>query len=387
MKHKFDIKLNKNISISDIEKDWPNDLRNISSIDFLVLKDFSFTALAEGFALAVLRELNGNDIEITISINGSYNEALEIPEQMYSLFGLQLLYFCKSASYTGSGKDCSRELGQKIWSLAYENRGLLDRGKSKYFLARSNQPASPVLCQIGHELKFPKDAVVFKKSFLSAIASTKKDGDTWSTNEEDLAEWVLHNAENSFQHGSIERDRPIQGFRGIIVKRFKFESQNLAARDDFPAIIKNHFLTRIKSGESFETKMFFVVSVVDDGVGITESLNDLYQETGFSLLNKAFENGVSGKNYSSDYISNEKPKREGYGLGDMMDAASRLKALVYVTSGNLSAYYDFSELEQDLEIKEVTFNLNFDREVSSKRGTCVSLIWANPNSFEQDKIV
>lgn len=388
----YSIRLENLITFDAIKEHWIIKGQNVSKIDFHINKGFKFAVFSESLALAKLRDFEMENIEIGILFAGRAPakniQTKDIPEYMFSIFGLQLLYFCKSASFKDSTTNYKGAIGELIWSIAYEAKDVLDRGSRKYFISRSNQPLARALCESGAEREFPK-VDDFKSSLLNNISTMKSNTSSWARDEQKLAEWAFHNAENTYDHGSKRSNSVINGFRGIKVEKIRFEINALPNRKDLPEIIKNHILSRFKSGEYFEERTFMLVSVFDDGVGIQNSLVAKPDEDSYARLLYALRDGVSSKRNDGNQSIPAEPE-EGYGLGDMLESASRLNALVYVVSEGVAAYFDFSEVFDDKDFKNYSrtdhtkdsapdFMLHYDGESGADCGTSITLCWASPN--------
>ena len=113
-----------------------------------------------------------------------------------------------------------------------------------------------------------------------------------------------------------------------------------------------------------------ILSVFDIGNGIQKTLTKYEWENEIELVKKSFDDLVTSK---VDESANEQP---GFGLGDIVALSRELKALLYVQSGGVELFYDFSD-ESEEERSTLGRGISFISLDKRKKanGVSLSLIW------------
>jgi hypothetical protein len=369
-------------SIQDIDSNWK--LAADNEVVFEVQQSSSFQLLAEGAALGRLRDFELKHVRIKIKLpqlplrSGKKDEIDEnkLPPLLFTIFGLELLHLSISVMvHDGIDDKLLRSLiGSHIWDKVRSNKGAITSGKVNYLISRHGYEVPVALRDKSTTLAFPRFAP-FQQNIRPYILELRGNTQASGT-ENDLIEWVFHNAENAFEHACEYLDGelsiPIHGYRGIILQKIIITNEEYKNRHDLPEIVMNFVTQQISEGDIDRKGLFSVVTVVDLGVGIQNTLpKDNEDLSSFERLKKAFNDGVTRKK------TNDKEKA-GFGLGQMANAARRLKALLFIISADEMAFYDFSDEDvksipnQELEL--ITYG-----KIGSSSGLAISLIWAyNP---------
>lgn len=381
----YNIKIQEHTPIRHISQHWKpmgNDV-----VIFEVTKASSFKLFAEGVALGKLRdfELGGLKIHIDLQqspLSGDEKEKIDsekLPPILSTLFGLELLHIAVSVKVLGNdlGVNLRLLVGKHIWSEAQRNKGVISSGQSIYLISRHGYDIPVALRESPTSLDFPSfDS--FQKNIRPYIAKLR--GGASGETEKLLIEWVFHCAENSFDHASKYAGGPVQGYRGIILQKIKFEPHvGVQNRRDLPDIAKNFITQRTRNCEIGSQSIVNVITVVDLGVGVHNSILGYESASNFERLQYAFKDGVTSKNTSDN-------EKAGYGLGQAAIAAGHLNALLYIVSSNETAFYDFSD-EDERHIPGQELALISLGEIAKTSGSAVSLMWAyNPTQDDQSSL-
>ncbi len=381
------IKIVENISIHEIARNW--NVKPNGEVVFEIFHLSSFQLFAEGVALGKLRdfELSGVQIRIELFQNPLLNGVFpptpppkekkkyviddnRLPPLLSTIFGLELLNIAKSAYDRGDAaeEDLRADLGRHIWERAKKNNGCLSTANAIHLISWRGSAVAEAL-STPNSPKFPSLETFQAK--LGPYISTLR-GNTLSTSEaeEKLIEWIFHAAENSFDHASKFEDKPIRGFRGIILQKIIFYSlKDLQGRKDLPDFAMNYITERVEDRDVSRHRVVNVASVVDLGVGIHTTVPSPGAKSDLDRLQYAFIDGVTRK----DKKENEKA---GYGLGQLADAAKWLKAFIYIISGSMSAYYDYSD-EEEMRLPDQGLALTQLEKIEKSSGSVVSLIWVH----------
>ncbi|MGZ4969816.1 MAG: hypothetical protein ACXV8O_13560 [Methylobacter sp.] len=365
------IRINKNTSINDISE-WLGNIDNV--VTFEILNKSSFQLFAEGVALGVLRKLSVNRVTINIQFYKTPDLSNEIdqfhPSLFKSIFGLELLRLSKSIyNKNGDQLDIRSIIGKKLWEHVLKQKGHLGDGKKAYLISRHDYEIPRCLRENEFSNSFPRYDY-FQSSVSSYLLKLRGYTKAIEESERKLIEWLHHIAENAYEHGRysfLEKDI-VDGFKGIVLgKYFCKDISELYKRDEFPGFVKQFISRLIDTGE-YKLDNFIInyASVMDTGDGIQNTLNISNQDTEFNRLCLAFKDGVTRKTE----LMNEK---SGYGLGQAINAANDLNALLHIVSGNIQTSIDFSNSNIDQKIDNLS--LSDPVLLPDKFGVSISLLW------------
>lgn len=381
------IEIKKNTSLSDINE-WG--VVSNEGVIFNLLSKSSFQVLAEGAAIAKLRDMQLKEVTIEVNIAGLLVEEgyestgfTSIPKLLWSIFGLELLYVSNKVSSNKFNhmSDLRNILGSYIWGKVQKDKGVIKSGRFVYFVSRNGYEIPVALRESASSSTYPSFPFFRKKvsECLSGFRSSK----SVSNSENNLFEWLFHAAENVNDHAivkyidKIKTNIPIDGYRGILVEKIILANKDDIKRNDFPEVVQNYIGQRIADGEIDDSLIINIMTVMDVGPGIQNTLSSNEKNSDIELINYAFEDGVTSKKLNSR-------EKAGYGLGEVITAAKKLNALFFVVSGNKSAFYDFSD-EPDKQIPNQSRVLIEYLNINKDSGTALSILWAH-NPKEEDQL-
>lgn len=382
----YKIKIQEHVSIQDIDQLWKP--KGDVAVIFDITHASSFGLFAEGVALGKLRDFDLGGFKIGINLQQSPllnkekgKETVDIkklPPILTTLFGLELLHLSTSVEVLGDdlGLNLRSLIGNLIWGEAKRNKGVINLGKSIYLVSRHGYEIPVALRQSSSLPKQFPALDSFQKNIRPFVTELRS-GDYSSETEKQLIEWVFHCAENSLEHAADYKEVPIEGYRGIVLQKIKFEIRNdLQKRKDIPDVVKNYLSQRMKDGELGKDLITNVITVIDLGPGIQNTVPISAAATSLERLQYAFKDGVTSKN-TNDH------EKAGYGLGQAANAARHLKALLFIVSANEVAFYDFSD-EDEKQIPGQELELTHIGEIGKYSGSAVSLLWVyNPKNEDQ----
>ncbi len=358
-----EITIKKNTSLEGIEKYWLHNL--LENLVFNITQQSSFQLFVEGISLGYLEEIikRGTTISINLKYVKAVNEEEDFtgfPPILHSIFGLELLHVCKCVYLDdgGKNKNWKSEIGNYVWKNVLNNAGSISSGKKVYLISRHGYEVPRRLREDPAVINFP--TLSFFKTAIYPLILSMRGSKELGFAETALIEWIHQIAENAYQHGSMDNSKKtIDGYRGIYLQ--KYILNNEVQRDEFPVKVQE-YITKVIKEKPWESKKVIVNSatVCDLGIGIQNTLTS--SAPSFDLLNSAFKDGVTQKNVGS--------KEAGYGLGQALNAAKNLQALLYVVSSNLVASLDLS-----IDTNNRTSPLKFEMELSKEHGTSISLVW------------
>lgn len=387
----FHIKIPKSCSLEMVDCDWTPELGAV--VRFEITQESGFQLFAEGAAIGKIRDIQLAGNPIYISLPSSFklptDEApLEgsLPPILFSIFGLELLHVSQGVVTDSATNDpeawrLRNELGSYVWDIAKSGKGVMRSGKAVYLVSRHGSEIPAALRDQPSPTVFPKfDS--FRKNIAPHIAGLRDVEAGIGASEAGLVEWLFHVSENAFEHASFtttEQGRhAIDGYRGIILQKIILNRiEELDLRSDIPQIAKNYIQQRINDGDAARQLVFITMTVADIGVGVQGTIpNEEDDQSSIELLRLAFQNGVTSKPLN-------KAEKAGYGLGDMAEAARQLRALLFIVTGNLVAYYDFTD-EPEKRLPSQDLSVNELGLISKNTGTSMSIIWTyNPERSDQ----
>lgn len=335
------------------------------NLKFEVSRKSSFGLAAEGIALGLLSELRTTssiDVECNFEVTDAEPEAqLRIFD---GLFGLALVTAAKTIK-TPSLPNSRTEFLSFLWQRLREGQGALGDGKRKSLVSRDPEEPIPACLHEGSD--FPKrdrfSSILHEKA--SSLGATDKRR-TYTASEEDAITFIYEAARNSWEHGRYDVNGvAVSGIRGVLIERLSFASrQDLRTRRDLSELQRDYFERQWKDFGSL--RLATAYTVADLGPGIHRTLRPATpEESDWARLERAFRPGESRKPKGSDVES-------GMGLWKLYAAAIRLKALLFIKSGSLLAYVDFSSVKNETMPK-----LSPWKEVDHLGcvGTSLTLIW------------
>ena len=269
--------------------------------------------------------------------------ALNIPELLCGIFGLQLLYksegFYEALDSSDDPFLARKYVGSIIWKTAQKSKGLLGDGKSQYLICRHDYRV-PALLRGSDNLSFPTSDL-FRSKISPIIGSIGKEKIASLDARTLVGSWIYHMAENAYEHGCVDvknGDEILEEYSGILIQKIVTPNQDMVnARDDLDEDTKKYILKLYQSHGFKNTDTITVITVMDSGKGIHNTLPEKYDSySDIEKLNAAYTRGVTRHNIGE--------VRSGYGLFDSIRAARKLKACVTVCSGNIYSSKTFESL-------------------------------------------
>ena len=145
------------------------------------------------------------------------------------------------------------------------------------------------------------------------------------------------------------------------------QSDDLLRRSQIPDFVRNFVARRFQKRGS----LWICVTVADYGTGIQNTLPPLPEESDWARLIRAFERGTSRKPKSGS------PNR-GQGLPNILDAAARLGACIFVNSAGLAALNEVDSPQSAWSQVAIPAGL---------RGTSISVFWPVSNESPDQEIL
>ena len=376
------IRINEGTSVKQVI-DWNSDKDDL--ITFEILHKSSFQVFAEGIALGVLRTLVHRGKRIKIELYKSLNidkgvKIEDIHPIFTSIFGLELLRVSSQTVFQATEVENFRSvIGELVWGRIIEQGGIIGDGKTTYLFSRHDYEIPKCLRHGERSDLFPRFDYFHSKfsSFLSKMHGQKKGN---SPEERDLIEWLHHIAENAFEHGrySAIRREFTEGFRGILLGKSHFSRRNeVYVRKDYPAFVRNYMKSLVKNGRCPPSNFAInYATVMDLGDGIQHTLRSDSEKTDFELLQYAFVDGVTRKqNFSKE--------KAGFGLGQAMNSAVSLGAILHIASAEVETYIDFST-ENFEEPQKGALPFSSERKLGKSIGTSVSILWISASKASKE---
>ncbi len=336
-------------------------------VKFSVSKTSSFALAVEGVALGVLRELqtaSSIDLECTFDILAEdQTKGQDAKLGLFDgLFGLALIVAARSIRVHSSTASRA-EILDCLWRRVRIGRGAVGDGKRMSLVSRDPDDPVPECLRAGIA-GFPKrdrfSAVLLERSRNLGVA---KGG--YSKSEDDAITFIFEAARNSFEHARNDANGAgVRGIRGILVEKLVFGSHAEARTRQGLSELQRLYLQRVWGNLGAQRRVL-AYTVADLGPGIQRTLRPAPGETPWARLTRAFEPGETRKPRGTDVEG-------GLGLPRLCSAAARLKALLLVKSGDLTAVADFS-----LPVLEKRVPLERLRSASDlgDLGTSLTLLW------------
>lgn len=384
------IVINKNTKIDDIEKNWIS--RN-NEIDFLLKADSSFQIFAEAYAIPVLRELkeSGALIKVTIPDSNFINQLISgkvesTDHPVFSIFGLQLIYTSSMICLQSNElEDVRQVLANTIWRFALDAQLIIGGGSRVQYISNHTHPV-PMAFNGERKIKRYADYQKFKADISRKILDVWNDGDAISRNHLDMITGVaFHSAENAYDHARSYNGKKICGYYGITIEKLTFESkEKIKERAALPELLKDYLHGNFSTLNLGRDKVMRVqvLSVMDIGHGIQNTLKLNDSQTAVEIINRSFDDLVTSK---SNIPEDEQP---GFGLGDLVRLSRELSALIYLQSGEYELYYDFSDEPKKMSPEQ---KKNIDLIEIGKRGKKyglnISLVWIIQSDKSQPSLL
>lgn len=335
------------------------------NLKFDVSLKSSFGLAVEGMALGLLSELQRSstiDVECTFDVLGA-NSADQL-RVFDGLFGLALVLAARTVRTPSSANARDGILGF-LWQRVQKNYGVLGDGKRRSLVSRD--PEAPIPMCLRESSLFPKrdrfGAILHQKAISLGASDRHR---SYSRSEEDAITFIYEATRNSWEHARFDAEGgAIPGIRGVLIDRLSFVSnQDLLSRRDLSELQRDYFQRQWRDFGS--SRIATAYTVADLGLGIHRTLRPATpQETDWERLERAFRPGESRKPQGTDVES-------GMGLWKLYAAATRLKALLFVKSGGLLGYVDFSRQQNGTIPKISPWT---EVESLGDVGTSLTLIW------------
>jgi hypothetical protein len=358
------VRLGDAVSLTDVEG-WGKG--SATAITFELTKQSAFSMLAEGVAVAKLYELARKGVAVSVEVPFAKLDDLlyRRPRVLEGLFGLALVALANSVR-DAYGGEAKLALQSSLWSYMQSSLGKLGFNKRSSIVSRDPDYPIPFCLQSERNDDFP-----LPKQFgvvLRSVGQGLGGGSAFGRNllEDHLLTFLWEAAKNAHEHARYDSNgQPLAGIRGIVAEKQVFlNSRELAGRKHVPELVRSYLQRLWKVWAKDQVVVCFTVS--DLGPGIHRTVPQVQGESEWQRLNRAFEIGVSRKPAGSG------PNR-GVGLDQILEAAVRLRALLFVRSAELVGFKDFSNLS---EIPP-KFTLDcWPETIKIDCGTSISLLWS-----------
>lgn len=347
-------------------------------VTFEIFKNSSFQVLAEGTAIAKLQEMYQAGCEIHVELATkelvSVTKASPLTTIFASIFGMQLIWVSSSVydQSDAARSDLKQEFGSLIWSAIQREHGVAGFGREVNIFYRHDWHP-PALREKDPNLALPKPMVFYRQVNLriNQIARLYPDS---SAQRNLIKRWLFHALENSLEHGQRNYQSPnsplITGYHGVSLRKINvLNEENLEKRRDVDTNVRDYLRELWKKGVISSSNSTIFASVIDNGVGIQNSLPTNGDETSdLESLERAFDNGVTRKRDLHKAVSN----KDGYGLGDIVKSSTQAKALLVIQSAGLRVSADFSKSNPKRLFEDI-------ERIPTKLGTMVAAVWPIAN--------
>lgn len=373
MKSEKEISIGQYTTVDDIRLHWANEQH--APVVFKLSSKSSFAFLAEGIATAKLYDFGRAGVEITVELShdpmpaDSEDMAGFEGHMLASIFGMELLYVSANVYIKEHPEiNLRKQYGNRIWSAIRNNKGALGRGKTRYLISSHMYPIPEAIRESDDQTRFTSYEYFARKLREKIVSSLRYE--TLTNTESEVIKWLYENVENSFDHASKYDRETVKGYRGLIVQKVSdLRLPRLDRRRDLPDIIREYVRNQIDR-VGYHAPVLNVITVLDLGAGIHNTIPTTNcKESSEDKLHRALSDGTTRKKDTNK-------ERTGYGLGDMLSEARKLKALIYICSADLLFYYDFSDEPKKTIPGRVPKMVPLGA-VEKNSGTSVSIVWVS----------
>lgn len=327
MANKLQFRISEWTSIEDVAA-WDCQLGD--EIEFRVKRESGFKLLATGAAISAVQRVRSkaSNIVICCEFSFSFTNLHAQPKQKWPDFFLSLsgvaLLEAANRLVDASGVDFSATAFDAMWQeILLKSGGIIGDGKSQSLVSREFDSPIPEAVRSSETNRLPSRRefeVVLGHLGQGLGAGRKFFG---SLTEAAISNFLFEAFRNSIEHAIPSSE----GIWGITIEKIIFQSADeISRRSQIPDFAKSFVEWQFKKRKP----LWICVTVADFGAGIQNTLPPLPDESALTRLIRAFDRGVSRKSRSGS------PNR-GQGLPNILDAAARLGACIFVNSAGLAA--------------------------------------------------
>lgn len=368
MANKLQFRIPEWASIEDVAK-W--DCHSGDEVEFRIKRESGFKLLTTGAAISAVRRVRSKASNITIRCEFSFPageiHALAMqqwPDFFLTLGGVALL---DAANHVvdAAGTDLSATAFDAMWlQILLKSGGVVGDGKSQSLVSREFDSPIPEAVRSSETNRLPS-----RREFelvLGKIGEGLGAGKRFfgSMTEAAISGFLFEAFRNSIEHAIPDS----KGIWGVSVEKIVLQqSDDLLRRSQIPDFVRNFVARRFQKRGS----LWICVTVADYGTGIQNTLPPLPEESDWVRLIRAFERGTSRKPKSGS------PNR-GQGLPNILDAAARLGACIFVNSAGLAALNEVDSPQSAWSQVVIPAGL---------RGTSMSVFWPVSNESPDQEIL
>jgi hypothetical protein len=328
-------------------------------VEFRIKRDSGFQLFTTGAAIAALQRVRSKASIITISSEFSFSNRdineltmAEWPSFFLTLGGIALLHAADRVIDV-TGADFSRVAFDAMWrQIILRTSGIIGDGKSQNLISREFDSPIPEAVRSSETNRIPSRTEF--ELVLGKLGAELGGGKKFfaSVTEAAISSFLFEAFRNAIEHAQSDSE----GIWGVwIEKVVLMAADEVSRRKQIPEFVRDFVERRRRR----YTEVWICVSVADYGFGIQRTLPPLADESEWARLLRAFERDTSRKPKSGS------PDR-GQGLPNVVDAAGRLNACVFVNSTGIGALYDSNSASPAWSQIAVSPGL---------RGTSISVLW------------
>ena len=328
-------------------------------VEFKVKRDSGFQLFTTAVAVGALQRVRSKASTITVTCEfffpiGDINELTmaQWPSFFLTLGGVALLHAADRV-IDGRGTDLSRIAFDAMWrQILLKRGGVVGDGKSQNLVSREFDSPIPAAIRSSETNRIPSRTEF--ESILGKLGAELGGGKGFfaSVTEAAISSFLFEAFRNAMEHAQADSE----GIWGVSIEKVALmAADEVSRRKQIPELVRD-FVERRRQKH---TEVWICVSLADYGFGIQNTLPPLAGESEWARLLRAFERGTSRKPKSGS------PDR-GQGLPNVVDAAGRLNACVFVNSTGVGALYDSNSASPAWSQVTVSPGL---------RGTSISVLW------------
>ena len=340
-------------------------------VEFQITRESGFRLLTTGIAISAVRRVRSKASAVIIRCEFPFPRGeihtmsmKEWPDFFLTLIGVALLEAADTVVDANS-RDLSANAFDCMWrQILLKTGGIVGDGKSQNLISREFDSPIPELVRSSETNKLPS-----RREFESALGNIGEGlgaGKRFfgSLTEAAISGFLFEAFRNSIEHAIPE----YQGIWGVSVEKLVLQSfDNLSQRNQIPAFLRSFIEPRFQRRNS----LWLCATVADYGQGIQNTLLPSGDESEWSRLMRAFERGTSRKPRSGS------PNR-GQGLANILDAAARLQACIFVNSAGQAAFNETKEGQSVWSRIEIPTGL---------QGTAISVFWPVSNENPDQEVL
>lgn len=367
MANKIQIRIPDWTSIEDAAG-W--DCQSGDAVEFRIKRESGFKLFATGAVIAAVHRVRSKASVVTIRCEFTFPAGAihtwsmhQWPGFFLTLAGVALL---NSASHVidSSGTDLSSSAFDAMWQLLTSTGGVLGDGKSQSLVSREFDSPIPEAVRSSETNSLPS-----RREFelvLGQLGQGLGAGKRFfgSSTEAAISSFLFETFRNSIEHAIPDTE----GIWGVLIEKIMLQpTDDILRRGQIPEFVRDFVGRRFRKKEAF----WICVTVADFGSGIQNTLPPLPDESEWARLIRAFERGASRKPTSGS------PNR-GQGLPNILDAAARLGACIFVNSAGLAALNEANSPKSAWSQIAISSGL---------RGNSISVFWpVSGESPDQDTL-